>query len=124
MARPGTVIGWKLDSTQREALLAQFPAKFERVVADHVTLRTDAANEPLPAAVGAAIVGRSDDGSGVEALVVAIDGDTARPDGSTFHITWSLAEGRRARESNTLLKERGWDDLDPPVAITIEPARF
>jgi hypothetical protein len=69
-------------------------------------------------------VGRADDGDGVEAMVVALDGSTDRPDGSTFHITWSLAPGRRARESNDVLKERGWDALDQPVPVTVEPARF
>ena len=33
-----TVIGWKLDRDQRQELLQQFPPRFERPVADHVTL--------------------------------------------------------------------------------------
>ena len=74
--------------------------------------------------VRAEIVGRTDDGKGVEAMVVTIDGDTARPDGSTFHITWSLGDGRRARESNDVLKERGWEEFDHPIPITLTPARI
>ena len=70
------------------------------------------------------IVGRTDDDKGVEAMVVTIDGTVDRPDGSTYHITWSLGEGRRARESNDVLKERGWKELDHPVPIKLEPARF
>ena len=48
------------------------------------------------------------------AMVVTIDGTTDRPDGSTFHITWSLdkSKGREARESNDVLKERGWTSFD------------
>ena len=57
-------------------------------------------------------------------MVVTIDGDTARPDGSTFHITWSLGDGRRARESNDVLKERGWSEFDHPIPITLTPARI
>ena len=124
MARPGTVIGWTLDEGERAALLATYPPKFGKVVAHHVTLATEAQDRPVPGAVRAAIVGRSDDGAGVEAMVVAIDGATTRPDGSTYHITWSLGDGRRARESNDLLKAQGWEEFDHPVPITLTPARI
>jgi hypothetical protein len=124
MAKPGSVIGWTLDQEERAGLLERYPPRYANVVAHHVTLATDAANRDLPPGVRAAIVGRGDDGSGVEAMVVTIDGDSARPDGSTFHITWSLGDGRRARESNDVLKKRGWDELDHPIPITLTPARI
>jgi hypothetical protein len=124
MAKPGSVIGWKLDRGEREALLGRFPPQYANAVADHVTLEADAAGKPLPPAVEARIVGRADDGRGVEAMVVSIDGTTDRPDGSTYHITWSLGPGRRAKESNDVLKDHGWDELDHPVAVTLAPARF
>jgi hypothetical protein len=124
MAKPGSVIGWTLDEAERATLLKQYPPRFAKVVAHHVTLATDAEDRELPDAVRAEIVGRTDDEQGVEAMVVTIDGDTARPDGSTFHITWSLGEGRRARESNDVLRERGWQKLDKPIPITLTPARF
>ena len=125
-ARPGRhVIGWKLDRSERDALLAQFPASYANTVADHVTLRARVEGDAKlpPAAVGV-IVGRSDDGKGVEAMVVQIDGSTERPDRGTYHITWSLAEGRKAKESNDVLRERGWEHLDRPIPIDIEPAKF
>ena len=124
MAKPGTVIGWKLDRAQRDELLQQHPPRYRNAVADHVTLETDAASKPPPRAVIASIVGRTDDERGVEALVVTIDGTVDRPDGSTYHITWSLADGRRARESNDVLKERGWEELDHPIPVKLTPARF
>ena len=123
--RGGSVIGWKLDPEQRTELLQQFPPRFKNVVADHVTLAGKAARDaPLPQETEGMIVGRADDGQGVEALVVAIGGTTDRPDGSTYHITWSLADGRRAKESNDLLAERAWTTLDLPMPILIHPARF
>jgi hypothetical protein len=70
------------------------------------------------------IVGRSDDGRGVEAMVVQIDGSTGRPDGGTYHITWSLGAGRRAVESNDVIKACRWDAIDPPVPVLLEPALF
>ena len=124
MAKPGTVIGWTLDPQERDDLLERFPPRFENAVAHHVTLATDAEGRPLPPPARGAIVGRTDDDQGVEAMVVTIDGDSARPDGSIFHITWSRGDGRRARESNDVLKDRGWQELDQPVAITLTPARI
>jgi len=126
MVRPGTVIGWKLDRSQRGELLKQFPPRYADLDADHVTLQTDAMREALPPEVDASIIGRADDGESLEAMVVRIDGTTDRPDGSTFHITWSLdkAKGRNARESIDLLKDRGWHRLDDPVPIRLDPACF
>lgn len=124
MAKPGTVIGWKLDPGQRAQLLERFEPRYDEVVAHHVTLASEAADRPVPGAAHAEIVGQADDGSGVQALVVAIDGKTARPDGSVFHITWSLAAGRRARESNDLLKGGGWTPLPTPIPIKTTPARI
>ncbi len=122
MAPRETVTGWKLDRGEREALLRDHPPAYAEAVADHVTLKVG--GEQLPPEVRAAIVGRVDDGTGVEAMVVTIDGTTDRPDGSTYHITWSLGPGRRAIESNDVLKERGWSELDHPIPVTLTPARF
>jgi hypothetical protein len=122
----GFVTGWKLPRDgERERLLERFPPKYERAVADHVTLQSGASDDtPLPREVSAEIVGRADDGESLECLVVAIDGTTDRPDGSTYHITWSLGPGRKAKESNDVLRERGWEHLDRPIPIDIEPAKF
>jgi hypothetical protein len=118
-------LGWKLDRGERDELLRRFPAVYENAVADHVTLRSGVAEEdPLPAPASARIVGRVDDGRGVEAMVAEIDGTTNRPDGGTYHITWSLADGRRARESNDAIAACGWTPLDEPVPVFVEPARW
>jgi hypothetical protein len=120
-----TVIGWKLDRDQRSELLLQFPPRYEEVVADHVTLQTKASPDAaLPDETFGEILGRADDGEGVEALVVSIAGTADRPDGGTYHITWSLAEGRCARESNDVIAERGWRAFELPMPVRLVPARF
>lgn len=120
-----TVIGWLVDPGERAALLVRLPPTYSNVVAHHVTLRSKSSTAaPLPPAATCEIVGRANDGAGVEAMVVKIDGTTDRPDGSTFHITWSLAEGRRARESNDVIAARGWSPLPEPIPVTVRPARF
>ena len=126
MAQPGTVTGWKLSQPDRDMLLQSFPPKYENVVADHVTLRTGATPEtPLPRKPNSSkIVGRADDGKGVECMVVELDGTSDRPDGSTYHITWSLGPGRKARESNDVLRDQGWEPIDAPIPVELDPARF
>jgi hypothetical protein len=122
MAR--NVAGWLLDEADRAWLLGRFPPAYAQVVAHHVTLRADvAADFPLPPVTDGMVVGLADDGAGVQALVVEIDGTTRRPDGSTWHITWALAEGRRAVESNAVIRARGWT----PTArypVQLRPAVF
>jgi hypothetical protein len=125
-AGPGdTVIGWKLDRDQRKELLLQFPPRYRNVVADHVTLRPRSSSKAaLPDETHGEIVGRADDGRGVEALVVSLGGTTDRPDGSTYHITWSLEDGRRAKESNDAIRDHGWEKFDLPMPVKLMPARF
>ena len=125
MAKPGTVTGWKLAPGERSILLKRFPPKYENVIADHVTLRAGATPQmPLPHEPQAQIVGRADDDRSLECLVVQLDGTTDRPDGSTYHITWSLGPGRKARESNDLLCDQGWEPLPTSIEIQLKPARF
>ena len=124
--RPGhTVVGWKLDPDLRAELLESVPPRYERAVADHVTLVARVAPDtPVPDPVAAQAVGHADDGKGVEALVVEIEGESDRPGGSTYHITWSLGPGRKAVESNDVIAACGWRPLPTPLPLSLIPARF
>jgi hypothetical protein len=119
------VTGWKLDRNQRESLLKQFPPTWPDVIADHVTYDMESAL-PAPTAEDGVIVGQADDGRGLQALVVSINGGVHRPDGSTYHITWSInrAMGREPVDSNQVLRELGWRAIDTPIPIKLEPAAF
>ena len=123
----GNVVGWKLDPAQRAELLGRFPPRWPDIVADHVTLEANAPGDaPLPVESTGEVVGRVDDGRGLQALVVRIGGSTIRPDGSTYHITWSLdrKRDRRAVESNEVLAQQGWVSLPEPIPLSLRPARF
>ncbi|HEY9234917.1 MULTISPECIES: hypothetical protein [Phenylobacterium] len=112
------VSGWKLERGQREALLQRFPAAYEIVVCDHVTLKFGGRPGFEPADTSAEIIGFANDRRGVQAAIVEIAGLSARPDGGVYHITWSLAPGRRAVESNDVIAEHGWAPL--PIGVPVE----
>ena len=117
--------GWRLERNERERLLRRFPPAYPDVVADHVTLPAgeEPDRAPLLGESAGEIVGRVDDGAGLEALVVRIAGETRRPDGSIYHVTWSLdlARGREAVQSNDVLTQRGWIAVDPPIRVWLLP---
>jgi hypothetical protein len=116
-----TFLGWTLSPADRTRLLEQFPPAYPNLVADHVTF-AGPKGMALPTIRAAQVVGRIDDGKGVQALVVEINGTTGRPDGSTYHMTWSLGDGRKAQESNDVLRAHGWQPVDRS-AIVLTAAR-
>jgi hypothetical protein len=111
--------GWLVDPDARDALLKRVPARYPVVVAHHVTLKFGDHAASTPQDTTGEIVGEADDGAGVQALVVRIAGATGRPDGGVFHITWSLADGREARESNEVIRARGWRPLARPLPVRL-----
>lgn len=121
MADP--IIGWKIEARDRAALLRRFAPRYQRTVADHVTFGRGR-HLMLPNVALAEVVGRADDGAGVEALVVALDGTTDRPTGGTYHITWSLDPGRQAKESNDAIAAHGWAPLTGGGTVRLSPARW
>jgi len=113
--------GWLVDPAERKALLQRFPPRYAEVVAHHVTQRFGDRGAAPPEATTGEIVGAADDQAGVQALVVAIDGSPARPDGGTYHVTWSLGPGREAKESNDVIAARGWTPLPAPIRLRLLP---
>lgn len=112
---------WLLDGKDREQLLELIPPEFANVYAHHITLVYDVHHAfPLPTTTEGKIVGEIMD-AGVQTLVVEIDGTTIRPDGKTFHITWSLEDGKFPSNSNDILT-KGWWPLPIPIDIKLIPA--
>jgi hypothetical protein len=122
---PGqAILGWRLDESDREALLERFPPRYARTIADHVTFGPADCEEPMPEASHATIIGRADDGEGVEALVVALCGTRERPTGGTYHITWSLEPGREAIESNDVIARGDWEEVDGFPRVRLREERW
>lgn len=108
-------LAYELSDSDREKLLDLFPPKFPDVIAHHVTLAFGVP-EPEEGAVGSRVlikvIGHTEDES-LEALVVEVDGKAQRPDGKTFHITWSLdrSKGRKPVQSNQLILNAGYSPV-------------
>ena len=118
------ILGWKLDLAGRTELLARFPPVYAETVADHVTFGRKSKAPARPVAGRATVVGRADDGRGVEALVVEVNGTTGRRDGGTYHVTWSLGPGRKAKESNEVLAAQVWQPVDGRPGAGLIPAEW
>jgi hypothetical protein len=115
-------LGRLLHPDDRERLLAAFPPAYPRVVAQHVALEgAERPDFPLPSEPEGFVVGIADDGAGVQALVVEVGGTTRRPDGSTYHIAWSLAAGRKAAESRDTIRQHGWTPVPERHRVRLGP---
>jgi hypothetical protein len=115
--------GYLLTLASRAELLAAFPPIYERVIAEHVTVAfdVDALTPAPPAPQAVEVVGYIDSGDGIQAVLVAVDGETFRPDGKLYHITLSLGDGRYAAESN---KYMPWAEPTHALPLTVSPKLF
>jgi len=117
-------VGYLLADAERDRLLSEFPPKYAKTIAHHVTTKFGVTEEETPEAVDSyAVVGYADTGDGLEALVISIDRETNRPDGSIYHITWSLDPDKyKPKDSNELVKKR-YENIGP-IVIDLIPAFF
>lgn len=104
-----------LTPNSRLMLLKHFKPKFSKSIAHHVTYAFP--SETLPPLAKLEVVGYASDDK-IECLVVSVDGNTTRADGSTYHVTWSLDPNKaKPVMSNTLLKTTAWTPVVPVIEI-------
>ncbi|WJM25986.1 hypothetical protein QUC32_03235 [Novosphingobium resinovorum] len=121
-----SVIGWKLDTQERSSLLERFPPEWPDVIADHITLKLGAdGHDCLPSQNKGNIVGVVSDGNGLQTMIVAIAGETDRPDGSTFHILvarsqpWPSSGRKRRFDCFARMGAFGHANPDPDSACPV-----
>jgi len=114
-----------LTDETREALLELYPPKYEKVIAEHITVDGGAKKDAtLPEPAWLKVIGEADSNDGLQALVVSVDGAYRRPDGKVYHITWSLDPDKyKPVDSNELIADYSnrWK-LGLGVAIDAEAA--
>lgn len=104
---------YKLDADTREGLLATIPAKYPQIIADHITFKTGKEGESIPELKTAEIIGVADDGNGLQAAVVRINGSVERPDERILHITWSLDPNGTAPAAFDVMAKPGKEKEKP-----------
>lgn len=112
---------FELSNADRSKLAQTFPPKFSDFIGHHITVNRGAkSDQPLPEANSFKVVGYACDPDGIEALIVSVDGSTTRPDGRTYHITWSLDReaGFKPVSSNDLIARLGYEPLSNAINIT------
>jgi len=118
-------VGYQLTDAARKKLMELFPPKYSRVFGHHITTKFGTTNkEDIPGYTEEVeVVAYSDSGDGLEALVVRINGDSRKEDGTFFHITWSLdPEKYKPVDSNSVVSKS--QKKITPVNIQVEPRMF
>ena len=113
-----------LTDESRVLLEKKYPPKYSKFIGHHVTVKfgvpKNAAEAPDEATVK--VLGIEDNGDGLEALVVSVNGKSKRADGSMYHITWSLEPEKYApKDSNELLQNSYRYTLSIPTTIDTVP---
>ncbi len=91
-----------LSPETKQALIARFPPAYPQLKADHITYRYGGDDfEDLFHPEKIEITGIADDGNGIQALIVKVDGAHYKPDGRPYHLTWSLDSAQKAPDIYT-----------------------
>jgi hypothetical protein len=96
-------------------LMLSFEPAYSKVIGHHITVQFGVpADTKVPAPAKIRVKGMVDSGDGIQALVCEVDGTTKRPDGGTYHITWSLEPDKYApKDSNDLILHNTYKMIIP-----------
>lgn len=113
-----------LSEDSRLSLALRFPPRYDNFIGHHVTVEFGVpadAEAPEPADVK--VIGHVDSGDGLEAFVVMVNGEKRRPDGGTYHITWSIDSdsGYKPKDSNELIRKNRYTIIRH-IPIQTKPA--
>ena len=117
--------GYELSEESRNKLKKIFPPKYPMFLGHHITEKfgeSDPDNIPEQPEK-AKVVGYVNDKKGIEGLLVSINGTTNRPDGSQYHITWSLdnSKGYKPVHTNKIISKAV---SIKPINIEVTPKFF
>ncbi len=113
-----------LDDASRARLAEKFPPRYSKWIGHHVTVQFGVpADTEAPEQADIRVVGHVDSGDGLEALVVMVNGEKRREDGSVYHITWSLdpESGYKPKDSNDLIRGKQYT-IVRHIPIGTQPA--
>lgn len=111
-----------INEGSRNTLIEMFPPQYSKVVAHHITVQFGSVtHNDVPELAEINVVGYLNTGDGLEVLIVSVNGSVSRPDGSTYHITWSLQNGYKPVDSNKAIVKYGYTSLPHKTQILTTP---
>ena len=112
-----------LTPASRMELMLAFEPAYAKIIAHHITIKFGVPVETeTPVAADVRVMGVVDSGDGLQVLVCEVDGTTKRPDGGTYHITWSLNPDKyKPVDSNELLLHKRYK-MGIPIPVETTPA--
>ena len=94
--------GYEIEQGSRGKLATLFPPKYPNFMGHHITEAFGVKDGSVPEQPQRImVVAHIDNGEDVEGFVVSIDGSTNRPDGGTYHLTWSIDRNNGAKPVHT-----------------------
>jgi hypothetical protein len=115
-------IAYNLTEASRAKLLGEFPPKFSKVVAHHITLQfgVDDSTPLPPTPQKAEVIGYACNDK-IECVVARVDNQERRAvDGKLLHITLSHSDEAKPVMSNDLLTDMEYTPVSP-IEIIVEP---
>lgn len=114
---------YRLTEISKNKLLRAFPKQYKKLIAHHITEKFgDVDQSDIPSDANVQVIGHADSEDGLEALVVTVNGNLRREDGSIYHITWSLDPAKyKPVDSNKLIMDGNWYRLYYKILISTEP---
>ncbi|RLC97486.1 MAG: hypothetical protein DRI46_12980 [Chloroflexi bacterium] len=110
--------GYEIEAGSRQKLATLFPPKYPNFMGHHITEAFGVKDGSVPEQPQhVLVVAHIDNGEDVEGFVVSIDGSSDRPDGDTYHLTWSLDRSNGAKPVHTNNHIESAKPLKQPIEI-------
>ena len=94
--------GYEIEAGSRQKLASLFPPKYPNFMGHHITEAFGIKDGSVPEQPQKfTVVAHIDNGEDVEGFVVEVDGSSDRPDGGTYHLTWSIDRSNGAKPVHT-----------------------
>lgn len=117
--------GYEIEEGSRNKLLTLYPPKYPNVLGHHITEKFGVKDKTVPDQPSKVLViGYIDNGEDVEGFLVSIDGNTNRPDGGKYHITWSIDRTKGAKPFHTNNHVDEAISLRRPIEIDVDAKFF
>lgn len=116
--------GWLIKDASVTQLKNIFGVKHPDFIGHHVTFMFGK-DSSMPPEADIEVVGHCVTKT-VECFVVTVNGSMMRPDGSIYHLTWSLDKSKGAKpvDSNKAIENEGFKHLEHPVRLQVTPQIF